>query len=223
MIESNETAKQQFLKKYQDRFEKQILNGFPFTQNENNKKSKEMSGGGVKCEYQNLSIAILFLAFTLKNHQRFYKYRERVFSFIEECIINWKDKDQEFIECMRKFVRMLFHHKDLRNCFGVETQRIFNQLVIKCNVDQLYDAKLALVCEIIKNTDISCEKLILQMVNVIALKTNIPLYLITALSSVAKRSSKIFIGNIHFIWQFFCIIGSFRCCIVVKFKTFENF
>ena len=119
--------------------------------------------GGVKCEYQNLSIAIIFLAFTLKNHQRFYKYRERVFDFIEEWI-NWKNKD-----------------KELRNCFVADSKRIFNQLVKKYNADPTdsNDAKIALVCEIIENTDTSCDNLIFQMV--LAQKSIIPSHLITAL------------------------------------------
>lgn len=198
MVENNEVAKQQFLKKYQDRFEKQVLCRFPYTQNEGIKKAQELSGGE-KCVYQNLSISILFLAFATKNPQRFRIYRERVFNFIEDCIINWRSKDQEFIESTKKFIRMLFQQKELRNNFGVESKKLFNELLKKCNIDQSsYDPKLALVCEIIEQgNDFSCDSLIDQMVNVLAHKEVVPLHIIKTISSVAKRGNNILFQSLE--------------------------
>lgn len=190
MIENNELAKQQFLKKFQDRFEKQVLSNFPYTQNNGNKKAQELSGGE-KCVYQNLSISIIFLAFAMKNPQRFRIYRERVFDFIEDCIINWRTKDQEFIESIKKFIRMLFHQRELRNNFGVESKKLFTELLKKCNIDQSsYDPKLALVCEIIEQgNDFSCDSLIDRMVNVLAHKDIVPVHIIKTILSVAKRGN----------------------------------
>lgn len=189
MIENSEIAKQQFLKKYQERFEKQILCRFPYTQNDGTHKKAQELSGGEKCVYQNLSISILFLAFALKNPQRFRIYRERIFNFIEDCINNWRSKDQEFIERVKKFMRMLFHQKALRNNFGTESKKLFNELLKKCNIDQSsYDPKLALVCEIIEQGyDFSCDSLIDQMVNVLAHKDIVPVHIIKTITSIAKR------------------------------------
>lgn len=193
MIEHHEEAKQQFLKKYQDRFEKQLLINFPYNQNANNKR--ELSGGE-KCVYQNLSISILFLAFSTKNQQRFHKYRERVFNFIEDCIITWKTKDQEFNNSMRRFIRFLFNES--RQIFAIESKKVFNELVKKCSVDQSsYDPKLALVCEIIEKSDFSCDHLVSQMVGVLAEKDVIPVHLIKTISAVAKRGNKALIESVE--------------------------
>lgn len=192
MIENDEIAKQKFFKKYQDRFEKQILSDFPYTTH-NFKSNKINNSGGEKCIYQNLTIAVLYLPFAMRNQQRFWKYREKIFDFVEECIINWRTKDQEFIGCITRFIKILFHSKELRKIFSSESKKIFNELVKKCNIDQTsFDIKLALVCEIIEHNgnDFSCESIITQMINFLAEKEAIPFPLIKTLSSVVKRGNQ---------------------------------
>lgn len=194
MIEPNVGLNQQFLKKYQDSFEKQFMIKFPYTQNDSSKRSTE--SGGERCIYQNLSIAVMYLNFSMKNQQRFQKYREKVFNYIEESICNWKIKDQEFNRLMKKLIRTLFS-AELRTLFTNDSKNIFNEIIKKCNVDQSsYDPKLQLVCEIIEGNetakqDAMYDKLLVEMINVIAHKDFVPVSLIKTISLLARRNNKV--------------------------------
>lgn len=192
--DTTEDAKLKFLRKHQEKFELHLVSMFPYTQDDSSKKSPE-SGGG-KCVYQNISIAILYIIFTSKHKQRFWKHRERIFNFIEDCIVNWKPKDQEFNRLMKKFIRVLFS-SELRPIFPGESKQVFNQLIRKCNVDQsTYDPKLALVCEIIESSEGSRKdtifaELVPQMVHVLSQKENVPVHIIKTVSTLAKQGNKI--------------------------------
>lgn len=195
MVEnSSDDAKQKFLKKYQEKFELHIVSTFPYAQDDSSKKTPE-SGGG-KCVYQNLSIAILFIVFTSKHRQRFWKHRERVFAFVEDCISNWKPKDQEFNKLMKKFIRMLFT-AEMQAVFLNESKQIFSQLIRKCNVDQSsYDPKLALVCEIIEGStgvkkDSVYGELVPQLVQVLSQKEIVPVHIIRTVTTLAKQGNPV--------------------------------
>lgn len=201
MVEdASDEAKSRFLKKYQERFELQLVANYPYTQDDHSQKTPE-SGGG-KCVYQNVSIAILFLMFSSKHRQRFWKHREAIFAFVEQCIVNWKPKDQEFNRLMKKFIRLLFT-SELRAIFANESRQIFSQLIKKCNVDQSsYDPKLALVCEIIETSggnkkDSIYAELVPQMVQVFSQKDFVPVHIIKTVSTLAKQGNRIVYGNLE--------------------------
>jgi pre-rRNA-processing protein IPI1 len=193
MIEKNENSRQNFLKKYQDSFDKYLATNFPYTQNVDvSRKTSET--GGEKCLYQNLSISIMYLHFALKNQQRFLKYREKFCAFIEDCIVNWKSaKDQQFSSMMKKIIQILFA-TDLKKILPSETKKIFFELVKKCDVDQSnYDPKLALVCEIIEDggkCDSIYDNLLTHMINVLADNKFIPVHLIKTISILARRGNQ---------------------------------
>lgn len=194
MVEdTGEDSKLKFLKKNQEKFELHLVANFPYSQDDSSKKTPE-SGGG-RCTYQNMSIAILYLIFTSKHKQRFWKHRERVFSFVEECINNWKPKDQELSKLMKMFIRTLFK-SDMRSAFSIEAKQVFNQLIRKCNVDQsTYDPKLALVCEIIETSEGSKKdalygELIPQMVQVLSQREFVPIHIIKTVSTLAKQGNQ---------------------------------
>lgn len=193
MVEdTSEDARLKFFKKYQEKFELHLVSNFPYTQDDSSKKTPE-SGGG-KCVYQNISIAFLYVVFTSKHRQRFWKYRERVFSFIEDCVVNWKPKDQELNRLMKKLVRILFTH-EMRSIFSIESKQVFHQLIKKCNVDQSsYDPKLALVCEIIETSDGWKDSvygnLVHQMVQVLSQREFVPVHIIRTVSTLAKQGSQ---------------------------------
>ncbi|XP_070504203.1 testis-expressed protein 10 [Chironomus tepperi] len=201
MIERNINLKQQFLKKYQDSFDKQILSNFPYVQNDDGSK-RTQENGGERCIYQNLPIAFMFFQFSLKNQQRFSKYREKCFDFIEESILSWRNKDQEFNFLIKKLIRTLFSTES-QKIFVNDSKRIFLALVRKCNVDQTtYDPKLALVCEIFeKNQDMkqgdSDSNLLSQMVSVLAEKEFVPVYLIKTMTLLCKKGNKTIIEEIE--------------------------
>lgn len=193
MVEdTSDDAKQKFMKKYQEKLELHIVSTFPYTQDDSSKKTPE-SGGG-KCLYQNLSIAILFIIFTSKHRQRFWKHRERIFAFIGDCISYWKPKDQVFNKLMKRFIRMLFT-TELQSVFPNESKQIFSQLIRKCNVDQSsYDPKLALVCEIIESStgakkDSVYGELVPQMVQVLSQREIVPVHIIRTVSTLAKQGN----------------------------------
>lgn len=183
MIESDDETKFQFLKRYQDRFDKIILCRFPYTQNIN---------GEENCVYQNLSIAILFLHFLVRNQQRFMKFSEKVFNFIVECIDkSCKPRDKKFIELMSKFIHTMYSCKGLNvNLFGNQTKRVFNELTKKCNLEDQTHCEL--ICQIIEhhaNEDL-CNNLICQMIEILAQKSIIPIRIIKTLTKLAKRGNK---------------------------------
>lgn len=192
--ETSEDTKLKFMRKWQEKFDLHLVASFSYTQDDSSKKTPE-SGGG-KCVYQNVSIAILYIIFTSKHKQRFWKHRERIFAFIEDCIVNWKPKDQELNKLMKKFIRLLFT-KELRSVFPIESKQIFNQLIRKCNVDQSsYDPKLALVCEIIETTegskkDSMYNELVPQMVQVLSQREFVPVHIIRTVSTLAKQGNPI--------------------------------
>lgn len=195
--ETSDEAKQKFLKKNQEKFEQHLVASFPYTQDDASKKTPE-SGGG-KCLYQNISIAILFLTFTAKHRQQFWKHREKVFKFFEECVINWKGKDQELNRLMKKFIRLLFT-KEMRSIFVTESKQIFTQLIKKCNIDQSsYDPKLALVCEIIESgkKDSIYAELVPQMVAVLSQREFVPVHIIRTVSTLAKQGNQIVFENLE--------------------------
>jgi len=187
-------AKNKFVSKYQEKFEQYLLVNFPYIQDDASTKTQE-SGGG-RCLYQNLNLAILYLTFTQRHRQRFWKHREKVFKFVEDCIVGWKAKDHEFNVLMKKFIRAAFA-KDIQKLFASETISVFHQLIRKCNVDQSsYDPKLALVCEIIEGSDGSGLKkdstymeLIPQMVQVIGQKEFVPAHIIKTVAALAKQGN----------------------------------
>lgn len=190
--ETSEDAKWKFMKKYQEKFELHLVANFPYTQDDSSLKTAE-SGGG-KCLYQNVSVAILYILFTSRHKQRFWKHRERIFAFIEECIANWKAKDQELNRLMKKFIRVLFT-PTIRSVFSVEAKQVFTQLIRKCNVDQsTYDPKLALVCEIIETNegskkDTTYAELVPQMVQVLSQREFVPVHIIRTVSTLAKQGN----------------------------------
>lgn len=189
-ISESEDAKNQFLSQYQDRFEKQILNNFPYVQNEKGKKTQE--SGGEKCIYQNLSIANLYLSFSIKNQQRFRKYRERIFSFIEDQISSWKTKDLEFNVKIKQFIHSLFTEKNLKKIFAIESKKLFMELVKSCDTNHMsFDTKLKLVCKIIENYegDLCHDNIITQMVNILTVKEYIPMHLVKTLLVLAKKGN----------------------------------
>ena len=195
MVEdTSEEARLKFFKKYQEKFELHLVSSFPYTQDDSSKKTPE--SGGAKCLYQNVSIAYLYLVFTSKHKQRFWKHRERIFSFIEDCVLNWKPKDQELNRLMKKFIRLLFT-SEICSIFLVESKQVFNQLIRKCNVDQSsYDPKLALVCEIIETSEGSKKdslyaELVPQMVQVLSQKEHVPVHIIRTVSTLAKQGNPI--------------------------------
>lgn len=193
MISKNDVLKQQFLKKYQDNYDKLLMSNFPYVQNtEGGKRGQE--SGGEKCIYQNLCIAIIYHLFSLRNHSRFSKYRGKCFDFIEEAIMQWKPKDAEFNSHMKQFIRALFTRESLK-IFSSDAKRILSALVRKCNVDQTtYDPKLELVCEIFEKADDSrqndTDNLLSQMIHILAEKEIVPVYLIETVSSLAKKGNK---------------------------------
>ncbi|KAL7020118.1 hypothetical protein ACKWTF_011377 [Chironomus riparius] len=201
MIEGNVNLKQQFLKKYQDSFDKQILSNFPYVQNDDGTK-RTQDNGGERCIYQNLSIALMYFQFSMRNQQRFSKYREKCFDFIEEAIMSWRNKDQEFNFLIKKLIRSLFS-QEAQKIFVNDSKRIFIALVRKCNVDQTtYDPKLALVCEIFeKNQEMkqcdSDNSLLSQMVQVLAEKEFVPVYLIKTMTMLCKKGNKTIIEEIE--------------------------
>jgi len=201
MIEGNVNLKQQFLKKYQDSFDRQILSNFPYAQNDDGTK-RTQENGGERCIYQNLSIAFMFFQFSMKNQQRFSKYREKCFDFIEESILSWRNKDQEFNFLIKKLIRTIFSQES-QKIFVNDSKRIFIALVRKCNVDQTsYDPKLALVCEIFeKNQEMkqcdSDNSLLSQMVQVLAEKQFVPVYLIKTMTLLCKKGNKTIIEGIE--------------------------
>lgn len=186
LISEDEEAKKQFLAQYQDRFEKQILKNFPYLQNEKGKKSIE--SGGEKCIYQNLSIANLFVFFCMKNAQRFRKYRDQVFTFIEDQIAHWKTKDQVFNAQMQKFIYSIIETRDFTN----EIRKLFIELVKSCDYNHSsFDVKLKLVCKIIEKFegDLGHDKIVNQMVTIIATKKHIPSHLVKTLLALAKKGN----------------------------------
>lgn len=194
MVEdTSEEAKKKFLKKHQERFELHLVATFPYIQDDSSKKTPE--SGGAKCVYQNATICILFIIFTARDKQRFWKHRERIFSFVEDCIVNWKPKDAEFNKLMKKFIRILFTPA-LRLVFPAESKNVFNQLVRQCNVDQSnYDPKLALVCEIIETSerskkDSTYSELVPQMVQVLSQRQSVPVHIIKTVSTLAKQGNQ---------------------------------
>lgn len=191
--DTNQDAKLKFFKKYQEKFELHFVANFPYTQEDSSKKTPE--SGGAKCVYQNLSIAFLYIVFTLKHKQRFWKHRERIFSFVEDCVINWKIKDQEFNRLMKKLIRILFT-KETCSTFSTESKQVFNQLIRKCNVDQSsYDPKLALVCEIIETSEVYKDSLqgdlVPQMVKVLSQREFVPIHVIRTVSTLAKQGNQV--------------------------------
>ena len=190
--DASEDAKLKFLRKYQEKFELHLVSSFPYTQDDSSKKTPE--SGGAKCVYQNISIGFLYMIFTSKHKQRFWKHRGRIFAFIEDCIVNWKPKDQEFNRLMKKFIRVLFT-PELRTIFPNESKQIFTQLIKKCNIDQSnYDPKLALVCEIIEGSEASKKdnlyaELVPQMVKVLSEKEVVPVHIIKTVSTLAKQGN----------------------------------
>lgn len=197
-ISENEDAKNQFLSQYQDRFEKQILNNFPYVQNEKGKKSQE--SGGEKCIYQNLSIANLYLSFSIKNQQRFRKYRDAIFTFIEDQIVNWKTKDQEFNIKIKQFIQSLFTEKDLKKIFATESKKLFVDLVKSCDTNHMsFDIKLKLVCKIIENYegDLCHDNIVTQMVNILTVKEFIPIHLVKTLLVLAKKGNTLLVKSIE--------------------------
>jgi pre-rRNA-processing protein IPI1 len=200
MIEECTDVKQHFFKKYQDKFEKLLLLYFPYSQNDASKKAAEF--GGERCIYQNISIAILYLFFSMHNQQRFYKYHDKVFTYVEALIFSWKIRDTEFNFGMNKFIRTLFT-KNSRRIFANNLKPIFNALVKRCNVDQsTYDPKFALVCEIIEGNDDTkkdglYEALVSQMVEVLANKKSIPVHLVKTIKILAKRGNQLLIENLN--------------------------
>lgn len=197
----NENARQQFIKKYQEKFELYLVANFPYCQDDSSKKSPE--SGGEKCLYQNLNIAILFLTFTCKQRQRFWKHRSKIFDFIEDCINNWKPKDQEFNALMKRFIRTLFNG-EAKQVFAQESKGVFSQLIRKCNVDQSsYDPKLALVCEIIGKSDDGGKKnsiyseLVPQMVQVLGHKEYVPVHIISTITTLAKQGNTAVFENLE--------------------------
>lgn len=195
MVEdTSDDAKWKFMKKYQEKFELHLVSNFPYTQDDSSLKTQE-SGGG-KCLYQNVSVAILYVHFTSRHKQRFWKHSERIFAFIEECIANWKPKDQELNRLMKKFIRVLFTPA-MRSVFSAEAKQVFTQLIKKCNVDQSsYDPKLALVCEIIETSqgsrkDTTYAELVPQMVEVLSQREFVPVHIIKTVSILAKQGNAI--------------------------------
>jgi pre-rRNA-processing protein IPI1 len=190
VADTGDEAKLKFLNKTQEKFEIHLVQSFPYTQDDASKKTPE-SGGG-KCLYQNISIAILFLTFTARNRQRFWKHREKIFKFFEDCVVNWKGKDQELNRLMKKFIRLLFT-PEMRSIFVHESRQIFTQLIKKCNVDQSsYDPKLALVCEIIEGgkKDSIYAELVPQMVQVLSSREFVPVHIIRTVSTLAKQGNQ---------------------------------
>jgi len=181
------------LQEVSEKFELHLVSSFPYTQDDSSKKTPE--SGGAKCTYQNVSIAFLYLVFTSKHKQRFWKHRERIFSFIEDCVVNWKPKDQEFNRLVKKFIRMLFA-PEIRSIFSAESTQVFSQLIRKCNVDQSsYDPKLALVCEIIESSERSKKdsiygELVPQMVQVLSQRDFVPVHIIRTVSTLAKQGNQ---------------------------------
>lgn len=197
-ISENEDAKNQFLSQYQDRFEKQILNNFPYVQNEKGKKSQE--SGGEKCIYQNLSIANLYLSFSIKNQQRFRKYRDAIFAFIEDQVVNWKTKDLEFNIKIKQFIHSLFTEKDLKKIFVTESKKLFMELVKSCDTNQTsFDTKLKLVCKIIENFegDLCHDNIVTQMVNILTVKDHVPIHLVKTLLVLARKGNTLLIKCIE--------------------------
>lgn len=195
MVEdTSEDNRLKFFKRNQEKFELHLVANFPYSQEDSSKKTPE--SGGAKCVYQNVSIAFLYIVFTSKHKQRFWKHRERVFSFIEDCVVNWKPKDQELNRLMKKFIRVLFT-SEMRMIFSNESKQIFNQLIRKCNVDQSsYDPKLTLVCEIIETNegakkDSIYAELIPQMVQVFSQREFVPVHIIRTVSTLAKQGNQI--------------------------------
>jgi hypothetical protein len=194
--ETSDEAKQKFLKKNQEKFELHLVSTFPYSQDDASKKTPE-SGGG-KCLYQNISIAILFLTFTAKHRQQFWKHREKIFKFAEESVMSWKGKDQELNRLMKKFIRKLFT-PEMRSIFVNESRQIFTELIKKCNVDQSsYDPKLALVCEIIEGgkKDSIYAELVPQMVQVLSQREFVPVHIIRTVSTLAKQGNQIVFENL---------------------------
>lgn len=199
MVEDlSDDALLKFLRKYQERFELHLVSTFPYTQDDHSLKTPE--SGGAKCLYQNLSIAILYLTFTSKHRQRFWKHRDAIFLFVGECINYWKPKDQEFNRLMKKFIRLLFT-KEFRKIFVSESKEVFGQLIKKCNIDQSsYDPKLALVCEIIETAegkDAIYAELVPQMVQVLSQKDFVPVHIIKTVSTLAKHGNQIVFENLE--------------------------
>ncbi|KAG5672718.1 hypothetical protein PVAND_002819 [Polypedilum vanderplanki] len=197
MIESQNALKLQFLKKYQDNFDKHLITHFPYLQTGiNSNKKVAVDSGGDKCIYQNLSIAILFFNFGTKNHSRFGKCKEKIFKFVEENIEGWRAKDQEFNSLMKKLIRTVFS-LETRKTFPNECNNTFNVLIKKCNVDQsTYDPKMALVCEIIQNSgnskkDSIYDNLLTKMIEAIANMEHVPIHLIKTISIIAKTGNQI--------------------------------
>lgn len=192
--ETGEEAKLKFLKKYQERFEQHFVASFPYSQEDSSKKTPE--SGGAKCLYQNVSIAILFIIFTAMNKQRFWKHRDRIFTFFEDCIVNWKPKDQGMNKLMKMFIRTLFT-AEIRSTFPDESKQVFNKLIRQCNIDQSsYDPKLALVCEIIEGNEGSKKdsvygELVPQMVQVLGQREFVPVHIIKTVSTLAKQGSPV--------------------------------
>lgn len=197
-IRESDDAKNQFLSQYQDRFEKQILMNFPYVQNEKGKKAQD--SGGEKCIYQNLAIANLYLSFSIKNQQRFRKYREAVFIFIEDQIISWKIKDLEFNIKMKEFFHSLYTGKDLKKIFAVESKKLIMDLVKSCDTNHSsFDTKLKLVCKIIENYegDLCHENIVSQMVNILTVKEYVPVHLVKTLLVLAKKGNPLLIKSIE--------------------------
>jgi hypothetical protein len=197
MIESHNSFKQQFLKRYQDNFEKHLAAHFPYLQtgaNLGNKKAAADSGGD-KCIYQNLSIAIIYFNFATKNQPRFGRYKEKFFNFLEEGIEAWRTRDPEFNSLMKKLIRTVFS-AETRKIFPNECRNSFNVLIRKCNADQsTYDPKMALVCEIIESSgdtkkDSIYDNLLVKMIEALAHSEHVPSHLIKTISIIAKTGNQ---------------------------------
>jgi pre-rRNA-processing protein IPI1 len=162
MLKTDETNKSWFLSNYAENFASYFLENFPYFQN-TSKSNKNEIVGGEKCLYQNLNISYLFLIFYTKNRGKFGKYRARIFQFVNDCIFQWKPKDNDFNQLLSKFISTAFLEEN-KSLFENESKKLFANLIEKYDFERASkenDVKLGILCEMIEKSDVVDKRLVL--------------------------------------------------------------
>lgn len=165
MMKMNEANKSWFISTYSDNYASYFLEKFPYFQNSVGPARKEVVGGE-KCVYQNLHISYLFLIFYEKNRQKFGKYRGKIFQFVNDCIFQWKSKDNDFNQLLTKFISTAFLDSSNRSSFESESKKLFANLIEKYDFEKASkenDVKLGILCEMIEKSGVVDKRFVILL------------------------------------------------------------